>query len=171
MPIVRISDGAVGLSSRAVAKNLGVDASTVPRALATFRATGSVAKHPDPKDKAARKLTKPCQLLFLHTVIQKPGIYLHEIQRELEELLLVDISTSTICKFIHQSGLTRQKLRNVALQQDAFQREQFKSDVTVYTADMFVLIDETGADRRNTLRKYGYSVRGRPALNHSLLIF
>ena len=120
--------------------------------------------------KAARKLTKPCQLLILHTILQKPGIFLCEIQREIEEMLLVSVSLSTICKFIYQSGFTRQRLRNVALQQDAFQREQYKSDVSVYTPEMFVFVDETGADRRNTLRKYGYSMRGRLALNHSHLI-
>ncbi len=27
---------------------------------------------------------------------------------------------------------------------------------------MFVFVDETGADRRNTLRKYGYSTHDRP---------
>ena len=34
---------------------------------------------------------------------------------------------------------------------------------------MFIFIDETGADRRNSLRKYGYSLRGKPAINNSLL--
>ncbi len=34
---------------------------------------------------------------------------------------------------------------------------------------MFVFVDETGADRRNILRKYGYSIRGKPPKNHSLV--
>ena len=33
---------------------------------------------------------------------------------------------------------------------------------------MFIFIDETGADRRNLLRKYGYSLRGMPAVSKSL---
>ena len=44
------------------------------------------------------------------------------------------------------------------------------ADVSVYSSDMFVFVDETGADRRNVLHKYGYSLRGKPASNHSLLI-
>ena len=28
---------------------------------------------------------------------------------------------------------------------------------------MFIFLDETGVDRRDTLRKYGYSLRGKPA--------
>ena len=35
---------------------------------------------------------------------------------------------------------------------------------------LFSYIDETGADRRNLLRKHGYSQRGRSPKDHSLLI-
>ena len=31
---------------------------------------------------------------------------------------------------------------------------------------MFIFVDETGADQRNTLRKHGYSMRGMRPLNH-----
>ena len=44
------------------------------------------------------------------------------------------------------------------------------SDLSVYSSEMFVFVDETGADRRNTLRKYGYSLRGKPIRNYNLLI-
>ena len=43
-------------------------------------------------------------------------------------------------------------------------------DVSLYDVDMFVFVDETGADRRNSLRKFGYSLRGKPATDHSLLV-
>ena len=33
-----------------------------------------------------------------------------------------------------------------------------------------VFVDETGVDRHNTMRKYRYSLRGRPAANDFLLI-
>ena len=149
---------------------MGVDKSTVIRTLQLFYSSGSVAKRAYPKDKAFRKLSVPAQLLILHLVAQRPGIYLHEIQGELKNLLLLDVSTSTICTFLHDHGFSRQKLRNVALQQDVFLREQYILDISVYSPEMFVFVDETGADRRNLLRKYGYSLRGRPAQNHSLLI-
>ena len=38
------------------------------------------------------------------------------------------------------------------------------------TAQTCLFVDETGADRRTVLRKYDYSLRGKPASNHSLLI-
>jgi len=161
---------ALGYTCTSIAENLNVDRKTVSRTLELFHATGSVSKRPYPKERAFRKLTQPAQLLILQLVIQRPGIYLHEIQRELENLLLYSISLPTICRFLHVSGFTRQKLRNVALQQDAFLREKYRADVSVYSPDMFVFIDETGTDRRNRLRKYGYSVRGKAAVSHSLFV-
>ena len=65
---------------------------------------------------------------------------------------MLDISVhvaTTICKllfFINKSGFTQQRLRLVATQQDAFLREQYTVDVSVYSTDMFVFVDETGAD-------------------------
>lgn len=43
-------------------------------------------------------------------------------------------------------------------------------DVSVYTTDMLVFIDETGTDRRNTVRNYGYSLRGKPLKNPTLFV-
>ncbi len=38
-----------------------------------------------------------------------------------------------------------------------------------HSAEMFVFVEETDSDRRNELRKYGYSLRGKPATNHPYL--
>ena len=57
-----------------------------------------------------------------------------------------------------------------ALQQDEFLRIKYTSEVSAYSKDMLVFVDETGADQRNTIRKYGYSVRGKPIRNHKLLV-
>ena len=51
------------------------------------------------------------------------------------------------------------------------ERAQYVFDVSVYSTDMFVFIDETGADSRNLLCKHGYSIRGKPPQNHSLLVW
>ena len=94
---------------------------------------------------------------------------MHEIQEELENSLLLEISVSTLCKFLHASGFTHQRLRAVASQQDQLLRQQFSLNVSVYSPEMFVFVDETGADQRNTLRKYGYSIHGKPPKNYSFL--
>ena len=86
-------------SQQVIAQNLNVHQSTVSRILHLFHTTGSVSKMPYPKERAFRKLTDSCQLLIYHLVVQRPGIYLHEIQSELLNVLLVDVSIPTICRF------------------------------------------------------------------------
>ena len=44
------------------------------------------------------------------------------------------------------------------------------SDISVYKPDMFVFVDETDTDRRDALRKFGYSLRGKPARALNLFI-
>ena len=161
---------ALGFSNEEVAKNLGVDKSTVYRIRHKFLTFGSLNKKPYPKDKAYRKLTSPAQLLILHMTLEKPGVLLSEIQNELASVLMLDVDISRICRFLHASGFTRQKLRYVALQRDEFLRQKFMLDMSIYNPEMLIFLDETGADRRNTLRKYGYSMRGKPAQKHTLLV-
>ena len=161
---------ALGYSYDKISSNLCVDRSTVWRTVQLFLTTGNVAKRPYPKENAYRKLTKPAQLLIMHLILKKPGIYLHEIKSEILETLFIDISVATISNFLSKNGFSRQKLYHTALQQDEFLRQLYISDVSMYSTDMFIFVDETGADRRNTLRKYAYSVRGKPLRNHSLLV-
>ena len=53
-------------------------------------------------------------------------------------------------------------MQMVASQRDQQLRQQFAIDVSLYEANMLVFVDETGVDRRDSLRKYGYSIRGKP---------
>lgn len=160
---------ALEYSYSVIASNLNVDKATVCRTIQLFRNTGKVSKKSYPTD-VNTVLSSTAQLFILNLVVSNPGIYLREIQAELCEMLMMNVSLSSICKFLHKSGFTHQKLHCVALQQDILLREQFTIDVSHYSPDMFVFIDETGADRRNTLRKYGYSLRGKPATKEALLV-
>ena len=40
----------------------------------------------------------------------------------------------------------------------------------MYDPAMFPWIDETGCDLRNSMRKYGYSIKGVPPRNHGLMV-
>ena len=42
-------------------------------------------------------------------------------------------------------------------------------EVSIYNPEMLIFLDETGADQRNLIRKYGYSICRRPLVNHQLL--
>lgn len=42
-------------------------------------------------------------------------------------------------------------------------------NVSLYEPEMLVFIDKMGSDKHDSLRKYSYSLRGRPAKSHKIL--
>ena len=56
----------------------------------------------------------------------------------------------------------------VAQQRDAFLRTQFVVDVSMYDPAMLIFL--TGSDRRASLQRYGYSLRGQPIRYEKLLV-
>ena len=117
-----------------------------------------------------RQLTESIQILLLQIVLDRPGIMLHEIIAKIKYFTDSELTPSTICRFMHKSGFSRQRMRVVALQRDEILRATFASEVSIYNADMFIFVDETGTDRRDMLRRYSYSWRGKPAVAHKLLV-
>ena len=118
----------LGYTYSKIAKNLCIDANRILRLLLR---SGSVSKRKYPSDRSFRKLTKPAELFILNILLMRPGIMLLEIHRELQNTLLIHISISTICNFLHKNGFTRQKLCAVALQQN---------QVPVYVRCLHVLL-------------------------------
>ena len=77
---------------------------------------------------------------------------------------------SSICRFLKKMRFTRQKLKVIAKQRDDLLRAQFVSEVSLYEAPMLIFLDETGSDRRASIRWYGYSLRGQPLVSKKLLV-
>ena len=150
---------ALGKKCKDVASNLGVDSATVSRIVTRFRETGLVVKKSYPSRRAFRKLTTGVETMILHILLRRPGIYLREVVGGLNDTLGAEVALSTMCMFLKKCGFTRQKLRLSAIQRDSFLRLQFISEVALYDQDMMAFLDETGSDRRNSIRKYGYSIR------------
>ena len=99
---------ALGYTYQNVAENLGVDKSTVYRTFQLFESSGSIEKRKYPQGECISVMSTPVQLLILNLVVGKPGIYLHEVQRSLHDMLMIDVDLSTICRFLKNNGLTRQ---------------------------------------------------------------
>ena len=159
---------ALGYTFKTIGTNLDVDPSTVQRTVNLFEVTGSVQKRQYSQVSIQKKITPSVEVIIYTLVVQQPGILLRELQSELRDYG-VEVGLSTICQFLHRSGFSRQKMVLIAKQRDEHLRAVFAMDVSLYSPEMFVFLDETGADRRNTIRKYGYSIRGKPARCHKLL--
>ena len=162
---------ALGNNLKAVASNLGVDPSTVSRTVRCFYATGDIHKKLYPKDaRPNKKLTSPVQLTILHTMLQYPEMYLHELQEVVCVLAGVHVSKYSLCTFLNEMNFTQQKMQIVAKQRDDDLRKQFFADVSLYKPEVLIFIDESGSDNRDTSRKYGYSIRGKPPRSLKLLV-
>ena len=161
-----------GKSYREIAENLCVSPSTVSRTVAFFSDTGSVDKRKHPPNSGSAVLTDIDKLIIIETITDRPNIFLREIKEILAAETGTDVSLSTIWSFLHRSNITRQKMVLVAKQRDDFQRATYLQDMQIFTghSEMLIFVDETGADRRNCLRRFGYSIRGKPAVSQKLLI-
>ena len=102
-----------------------------------------------------KSLTTYDEFAMLELVLQRPGIYLHEICKELLDTTGTDTSVTPICKFLKKCGFIRTKLQRNE------ERQHFLEEVQMYNVDMFVYVDEIGSDRSDSMRKFGYVLRGK----------
>ena len=138
------------------------------RVVCLFSNTGDVCKRPS--ERAYRKINETVQHFILYLVLGRPGIYLREIVSELSAVLGLDVTESVVCKFLRMVGFTHQKQATFALLRDDTLCKQFVLDVSLYERDTLLFVDETGTDGRDTVRKYGYSFRGKPLKAQKLLV-
>ena len=109
-------------------------------------------------------------VVILRIINEYPGIYLHEIKAMLLDMFGTTVSTTTICRTLHSKmGCTRQVIQHIALQQSELVRAQFMAEISGYDPSMFIWLDESGCDRRDSTRKRGYSIRGITPRDHRLL--
>ena len=74
------------------------------------------------------------------------------------------------CRTLKLMGCSRQAMHRVPLQRSDDLRAKFMAHVSIYDPSMLVWLDESGCDKRNTVRKYGYSIRGIPLYDQRLFV-
>ncbi len=74
-------------------------------------------------------------------------------------LLQATGSISAICKLLHKNRFSRKRLTYRALQRSQELRSQYLSEISVYEPQTLVFVDETGTDKKNALRRFGYAQR------------
>lgn len=147
------------ISYSRIADLLYIHASTVRRIIAQYDSTGDVAPR-SYRHGPMPMLRKPEEFSIVESILANPGTYLEELQEELYKNTGTWASVSTICRAIHRLGFTRKKLRHLAIQQSELKRKEFMEEMEYINPNMIVWLDETGSDRRNERRKFGYHLRG-----------
>lgn len=152
-----------------VSRLLNVSTRTVSRYVHLFDTTGDV--EPEERQHGPHRLLGDYeQLVLLRIIMDNPGIYLREIKLKCLEVWGVEVCESTICRTLQFMGCSRQRIERIALHRSDICRARFMSEIAIYDPAMFLWIDETGCDRRNSMRKYGYSLKGVPPRDHRLLV-
>ena len=142
---------------------------SVYRYIELFNSTGDVA--PELYKRGPKKtLSDFEQFCILQALIHHPKLYLSELQQLLHDSTGTSVSKSTICRTVKQHGWTRKRAQHIALQRSEEKRISFMAEVSAFDPSMLVWIDETGSDRRNEIRKYGYSLRGTRACDYQLRV-
>ena len=152
----------MGLGFKEIAIRLQIGVGTAHRLYARYVDTGDVAPKMQPARPDARKLDNFHELYIIALVHGNPALYLHEICAKIVEATGITVSGSTVCKVLHRNGFTRKKLVKVATQRSTEHRGAFMANILQYPRDFLVWVDETGSDRRDQLRKFGYALRGLP---------
>jgi transposase len=62
------------------------------------------------------------------------------------------------------------KIVQSAKQRSRYFRGKFMADVLLYPREYFVWMDETGADKRDQIRRFGYAIRGEEPVYHCFQI-
>ena len=152
-----------------IAQLMCVSERSVWRYISLFERTGDV--------KPANYHHGPCMLLgdfeqltLLRLILQCPGIMLHELQDKFVRRFGVRVSMSTFCRTLKYMGCSRQVIRHVATQRSDSLRAKFMAEVCKYDPSMFVWTDESGFNKRNSARKFGYGLRGIPPVDHRILV-
>ena len=162
---------ALELTFKQIATRLNIAISTAKSIYSLFEITGDV----EPKltcgsRRELRKLDDHMELFILGLILDDPSLYLSEVCDKVEELSGIQVSQATICRLLKRHGLTRKKIRQIALQRSDSLRGSFIAQALLYKRDLFVWLDETGCDKRSCMRKYGYAIRGETPKCHRILV-
>ena len=107
----------LGLTCRQAARNLNVDPSTVCRVVSRFNETGNVDVQS--RNGAPMKLSAFDEFAIMENTLERPDMYLHELQSDIKRTTGTDVDVSTICRFLKRNNFSRKKLSNIALQCNA----------------------------------------------------
>jgi transposase len=154
---------------RCIADQLKIGVGTAHKLFKKFEDTGDVVPKTYPAKLEWRKLDDLHELYIIGLVAENPGLYLREMCQKIYDATGVRVSDSTLCRTLRRNGFSRKKIVQVAKQRSAIFRGKFMADVLGYPRSYFVWVDESGSDRRNQIRKFGYSLIGVEPMYHRFL--
>jgi len=159
----------LNVATSQVARIFQISERTVYRLAERFHVTGDV--RPMEKRNGPEFVLCEFEELYLISLLScNPGIYLKELQQKLADYTGRIVHASTICRTLHRLGFSRQSIKLTSLLRSDIQRAEFIAEMCAFDSSLMLWIDESGFDKRNYLRKYGYGVRGQPPRSYALTV-
>ena len=157
---------AMNLPFEKIAHNLNVAVSTAHRTYRLFEESGSV----DPLSLGTRldcrSLDPHSELYVIGVIMENPSLYLGELCSVIMNAFGIEISASTVCRTLKKYGITRKKIRQMAVQRSNELRGAVMAQCFLLKRDMLVWVDETGSNSCGHVRKYGYALRSVTPASH-----
>jgi transposase len=124
----------MGMSFQDIAARLQIGVGTAHKLWKRFVDLGGVSplkRSPRPE---TRKLDGMHEIFIIALLHENPTLYLQEICAKIAEVTNVIVSAPTVCRVLHRNGLTRKRLRQVAMQRSASYRGDFMAEIILFIA-------------------------------------
>ena len=124
----------MGLNYREISQNLTVSVSTVARIVDRFELTREVTRSVKPATECI--LHEHKVFVLMQIVLERPIVYLHELQRALAQTTGMFVSEATICRTLKHFGFSRKKMKYTALQRSDLIRAEYQAEIAMYDRSM-----------------------------------
>lgn len=119
----------MGLNYREISQYLTVSVSTVA-CKNGVECTGEVTR-------SVKPATEPILhghdvFVLMQIVLERPSVYLHELQRALAQTTGMFVSEATICRTLKCFGFSWKKMKYTALQRSDLTRAKYQAEIAIY---------------------------------------
>jgi transposase len=133
------------------------------RTLKLWREIGDVVSAPSNIRGRPRVLDYDDLQYLLLLIEQNPDYFLDELLDLVETNRFISVHFSTILRTLERAGVSRKKLRKIAIERDELGRAEYVHRMSQYPPEYLGFLDETSKDERTLARGFGRSKRGRRA--------
>ena len=107
-----------------------------------------------------RSITPPMLDALREYLQEKPGSYQYEMVNFLQKEFGVRVTTSSVGRALASIGWTKKTIRRIAKGRNADLRDSYLHNISDFSPEHFVFVDESGCDRRAGFRRTGWSPLG-----------
>ena len=147
------------LTTSQMAEAAGCSRRTVIRIRSNLRMYGST-KAPPIKKGRPQSVTPIMMKALSEHLLEKPSLYLQEMQLFLLDEFDIHIPKSTISDTLHQKGWSKKIARQKARERDEDLRDEYWHDISEFSSYHLIYVDESGCDKRIGFRRTGWSPLG-----------